>query len=49
MKHQFYEILKEVFTSVFPITATVLILQVALISSTLQEIGTFFVDAVMVG
>lgn len=49
MKHQFYEILREVFTSVFPITLTVLILQVVLIGSTLQEIGTFLLSAVMVG
>jgi hypothetical protein len=49
MKHQFYEILREVFTSVFPITLTVLILQVVLIGSTLQEIGTFVLSAVMVG
>lgn len=49
MKHQFYEILREVFTSVFPITLTVLILQVVLIGSTMQEIGTFLLSAVMVG
>ncbi len=48
MKQQFYEILHEVMTSVLPIIAVVLLLQVAVIGCTLSEIATFLISAVMV-
>lgn len=48
MKQQFYEILHEVMTSVLPIIAVVLLLQVAVIGSPLSEIATFLISAVMV-
>jgi hypothetical protein len=48
MTRQFYEVLHEVMTSVFPIIAVVLLLQVAVIGSTLPEIATFLLSAVMV-